>query len=117
MLHRDGTPVLEWDIEDRSIVHPATAAGRSIVQSFREWLDGLDAAAAEHVYVMRRAVFVGLGRKILMTEPHIADDMPVAAVCHNYQPEQRKTSVRLLESIRRFNAGPQGMLSRVDTKP
>lgn len=116
-LHRDELQILEWDVDGRIIQAPATAAGRSIDHGFREWTEAMDEAQAEHAWVMRRAVFVSLGSMIVMDQPYIADDMPMGAVCHNYQPEQRMSSVYQLHSIRRFDAGPEGMLSQVNTKP
>ncbi|MDY0012577.1 MAG: DUF2889 domain-containing protein [Rhodocyclaceae bacterium] len=116
-LHRDDIQEMEWDVDGRTIQAPPAAAGRSIDHGFREWTETMDEGQAEYAWVMRRAVFVSLGSMIVMDKPYIADDMPMGTVCHNYQPEQRKSSVYLLNSIRRFDAGPEGMLSHVHTKP
>ncbi|MDY0012578.1 MAG: DUF2889 domain-containing protein [Rhodocyclaceae bacterium] len=118
-LSRDGATSLAWDVEldSGAILQPAEAAGKSIDRGFREWIEGMDEARAEQAFVLRRAIFVSRGRKITLTEPHVANDMGMPPVCHNHQPGQRMASVRILESIRRFNAGPAGMLALVDTKP
>lgn len=118
-LSRDEQPVLEWDVDldNGAILQPASAVGKSIDRGFREWIETMDETRAEHAFVLRRGIFVSRGRKITLTEPHVANDMGMAAVCHNHQPEQRMTSVRILESIRRFNNDPKGMLALVNSKP
>lgn len=116
-LHRDDAQVMAWNLDNNTIVQPESAAGRSIDRGFREWIETMAEADAEHAFVLRRAAFVSSGRKIVLTEPHVADDMGLPAVCHTYQPENRKNSIRILESIRRFNKDPAGMLSLVETQP
>lgn len=116
-LSRDGVEVMQWDVDDNVIMRPECAAGRSIDRGFREWVETLDTANAEYAFVTRRAVFVSNGRKIVLTEPHVADEMPMLAVCHNYQPQHRKDSMRVMDSIRRFDTSPEDMLSLVGTKP
>lgn len=116
-LRCNGRQVMAWDVNHRTIVRPEGAAARSIDHGFRRWTDTMDDTEAEYAWVLRRAVFVGLGRRIMMTEPLLADEMPLPSVCHNYQPQQRVRSLRILENNRRFNSGPDGMLSLVGTKP
>lgn len=117
VLSCDGAEVLQWDVCKGAIMRPESAAGRTIDRGFREWTETMDEAEAEHAWVMRRAVFVAQGRTIRLTRPEIADDMPMGAVCHNYQPALRKTSIYIVDSTRRYDTGPERMLSLVGTKP
>jgi hypothetical protein len=116
-LYCDGTEILAWDLHQGEIMRPAIAAGRTIDKGFREWIETLDEAEAEHAFVMRRAVFVAQGRAVEETERHTADEMGMQAVCHTYQPENRMHAVRIIESIHHFDDEPASMLSRVHTKP
>lgn len=116
-LYCDGIEVMAWELENRTVSSPQRFVGRTVDDGLRAWAAGLDEVEAEYAYVLRRAAFVGLGRRIRMTRAHVADEMPLGAVCHNYQPQHRKTSVRLLDSIRKFDEGTEGMLSQLDTRP
>lgn len=116
-LQRDDLPVLQWDVNGPKIIRPEPAAGHSIQKGFREWTETLGEMEAEHAWVLRRAVFVSLGYLVVLDQPYLADEMPLGAVCHNYQPEQRTTSRYLPDSRHKFDQGPQNMLAWAHTRP
>lgn len=113
----DGVHVLEWDVRGDDIMRPESAAGHTIARGFREWTETMNELEAEYASVMRRAVFVCQGRTVALDDATSAQNMPLPAVCHNYQPEQRKSSVYILNSVRKFNRSTEGMLALVDTRP
>ncbi|BAI74881.1 hypothetical protein AZL_b02180 (plasmid) [Azospirillum sp. B510] len=118
VLRQDEAPVMTWELTGASdIVGPAPYAGHSTDRGFREWSESMELREAERAFVLRRAVFVSGGRTIVYDGSLTAADVEVAAVCHAYQPTQRPLGIRYGTHIVPHDAGPEGMLSQVNTKP
>lgn len=116
-LEYDGQPVLAWELHQGMIMAPAALAGRFIERGFREWSETLAEIEAEHASVLRRAVFVSRVKTFKVRATKIEAEVP--AVCFSYQPEQRRFAGRdeVHTVLRRFDAGPEGMIARVASKP
>lgn len=117
-LWRDDEPVLAWELCDGVIRMPAAHAGRTVERGFRAWTEAMDETEAEYASVLRRAVFVS-GARFKVRPKTLPSGQNMAAPCHSFQPEIFATAKRDGEhsELRAFDAGPEGMIARVDTKP
>ena len=89
VLERDGEAVLSWEMEDGLITAPAPFTGRGIAGGFIQWADatfGVD--EAEAALVLRRAVFVSVGRGENLTAITVASQMlpMMAGSCYTFSP-------------------------------
>lgn len=117
LFHDDGN-VLSWELDKVVIMAPKRHAGKSIDKGFRAMTEAIDEGEAEQASVLRRAVFVALARTVRSSIESISE-AKTPAVCHTYQPENRVVAARDGEasSVQLFDAGPEGMLCLVATKP
>jgi len=106
-LLKDGSPILDWQLDGEMIVLPEPFAGRSYLRHFSSLLNNLDLELAEAASVLRGAVFVSGGRSVPRRDKPIARSK---AVCHTYQLEQL-THANSTHDVRDWSSGSAGMLN------
>lgn len=116
-LQRDGREVLAWDLDEFTILAPGDFAGRGILEGFRAWTDTLGVEAAEDALVLRRATFVGFGRRVAVEHVIVAADLGQGPVCHSFQPQWSSVALRIPGTRRRFDHDPGRMLGRLGNQP
>lgn len=118
-LMRDEQVVLSWQLHKDAIMAPKEHAGNSIVKGFRAWTETLDESAAEHASVLRRVVSITPDRPFSERMEVIPVGATIPALCHSFQAENIGNAKRDgdASATRLFEAGPEGMLAYVDTKP
>lgn len=117
-LHRDGALVLDWELDARTIRSPEPFSGLSLRgRAFLDWIhEHLDADEAEAALVLRRAVYIAIGRATdLDGIASAADVTPLAgASCHSMQPDVAPGALRVKGSTRQFSASSQALLADLD---
>jgi hypothetical protein len=117
-LHRDGAPVLAWEVAGLSITEasPEVFAGRPLSGAgFAEAVASLgDADLVEAARVMQRAIFIGLGRQYDFDRIDRATAFApvVGAACHTFAPAHVEEALRVHGSVRDFRARPERILDR-----
>lgn len=118
VLSRDGEVLLEWSILGQQIdeARPAAFAGLSLGGTgFHRFVRReLDEDLAEATLVLRRAIFIGLGRR------YDFDQMPTArafepivgSACHTFDPSRIDQAERIVGSVRDFHDRPEDILQR-----
>ncbi len=114
-LHRDGQAVLAWQLEGDHIQEPEPFRGRSISdRGFAAFAAALPADSAEAVAVLRRAVFISIGRRYdfeAMTRAAPFGKV-VGAACHTFSEESLATATRNPGTRRDFGADPSPVFCR-----
>jgi len=117
-LHRDGALALDWELDARTIRSPERFAGLTLRgRPFLDWIHAnLDADESEAALVLRRAVYIAIGRATdLDAIATAADVTPLAgASCHSMQPAVAPRALRVKGSTRQFSASPEPLLSDLD---
>ncbi len=113
-LARDGEPMLGWLLQGLRILEsePKTFAGRELSDAaFNRWVaTELDADLAEAALVLRRAVFIGLGRQYDFDRMRRAESFAqmVGAACHTFSADVIGRARRVTGSVRELaNEGPR----------
>lgn len=112
-LHRDGAPVLVWEVSRRVIESPAPFAGSRLTgRDLLRWRDTLDAEGFEAAWVLRRACAIALGRAFdLDAEPDPTRFLRMTAgACHTFQPTVAAGALRVRGSSREFTHAPDRLL-------
>jgi hypothetical protein len=91
-LRRDGLEILQWALDDQTIVSPGPYAGRILGSGFTGFARGLPLEEAEAALVLRRIVFISGGRGVDFSAPGKVG--PVGG-CWAWQPERMAQAVRL----------------------
>jgi len=89
ILERDSTAVLTWELQDLRITAPPPFAGRGIAGGFIDFAESsFDADGAEAAVVLRRAVFVSIGRGENLKSIVLAGQMlpTMAGSCYTFTP-------------------------------
>ena len=117
-LLRDGELVLDWQILGSEIAEatPEVFAGLSLggTPFHRFVMRELDADLAEAALVMRRAIFIGLGRRYAfdgMSEARMFAPV-VGAACHTFDEARVGEAKRVLGTVRDFHDQPERILER-----
>jgi hypothetical protein len=119
-LHRDGEPILAWEISGLAVTEatPGPFAGCALSgRAFAERLAAIDDAdLVEAALVMRRAVFIGLGRRYDFDRIERATSFApvVGAACHTFSPAHVGTARHVAGNVRDFHAAPERILDRDD---
>jgi hypothetical protein len=116
-LLQDGRLVMHWQLEGPTIVGPAPQPRQSMETGFRAWTESLPLDAAEHAFILRRAILVAGGRLLRHDDYPNADAMGVPALCHSFQPERRVQALRMVGTTRSPQLADQGMLANVGDVP
>lgn len=117
-LHRDGARVLEWEVAGLRIADAWPSRFSDQPLRGAEWaafFAGLDDPdLAEATGVMRRAVFIGLGRQYDFERIDRARSFAavVGAACHTFSPERVGDALRVHGSVRDFHLHPERILDR-----
>jgi Protein of unknown function (DUF2889) len=113
-LYRDGQLVMSWEVQDNLITGPAPYAGISMGRGFREWTETLEIDHAEAAHVLRRAVFIALGRLVDLQSLPPEAAKGTLGVCHSFQPEVMRNSSHIIASSRDYSNNPQGLLLNLE---
>lgn len=104
-LWRDGEEVLCWDMVDERITAPEPFNGLGIGAGFSGWVaKHLGEEDAEAALVLRRGVFLAIGRR--RDEPMLAQATPTG-VCWVHQPARHARALGISHSVVDFSNAPQ----------
>ena len=112
-LHRDGEPLLRWLVQGVRVVEaePEVFGDRSLASAmFNRWAErDLEPDWAEAALVLRRAVFIGLGRQYDFDRIRKATTFArvVGSACHTFSPQVVGRATRVAGSTRELAAGSQ----------
>jgi hypothetical protein len=115
VLWRDGQPVLEWDVEKRTVLGGTPPfPGVSLTGGFVHWVDDtLDPETAEAAIVLRRAwdIARARGRDLdgMANAAPLAELLPGA--CFTMQPDTAARAGRMRGTARDFAAHPERLLA------
>ena len=116
-LSRDGVEVLRWQINKREITGPAKWAGQSMVKRFRARTEAMEIDEAEAATVLRRAIMISSGRTLNPDRFATARDRGQSGVCYTFLEENRDTAQVVQGAAQNYEAGKEGMLSRILERP
>ena len=105
-LQRDGADLLAWGLEGNRIASPARFADRSIAdRDFARFAERLDADLGEAASVLRRAVFISIGRRYDFEAMARAEEFGavVGGACHTFSPAELPDALRLRGTVRDFS--------------
>lgn len=113
-LSRDGELRLEWHLDGTQIVAPTSApfAGVALLGGFGGWAESeLEPADAEAALVLRRAVFIAVGRRFEFERIESAAAFEqTPAACHSFNPGVREQAERVHGMVRDFSDRPADLL-------
>jgi hypothetical protein len=113
-LARDGEPLFVWEVAGDCIAGPAPFAGVPLRgRAFIDWIAAeLDPDGAEAAWVLRRALFIALGRAgdLDAVPTAAAVTAMVGAPCHSFQPAIAPRARRVVGSTREWTDDPDGPL-------
>lgn len=106
-LKRDGRLLLEWSIENSTILGPDPYAGIDMRQGMARWVLGaLPAEEAEAALVLRRCALISLGRlKDIDQQPHAR----LTGLCYAQQPQRAPQALRMVGSTWDFTDKPEAL--------
>lgn len=109
VIDRNGVLALTWHLEAETILPPHVQAGRNLRQ-LKHWAAELEPDEREAALLLRRAVFISIGRTF---DPDAQDDAnkPPPGACFTHQPENYEPSARLRGSRRDFTHAEYGPLA------
>ncbi|MDH3686686.1 MAG: DUF2889 domain-containing protein [Myxococcales bacterium] len=113
-LARNGEPRLAWHLDEMRIVPPTPApfAGVALLGGFGDWAEAeLEPSDAEAALVLRRAVFIAVGRRFefeRIASASAFEETPAA--CHSFNPGVREQALRAHGMIRNFSDRPDDLL-------
>ena len=113
-LSLDGSPFLVWELQGDRILGPEPFAGRAISsRDFGAFAAGLDAGMSEAASVLRRAVFISVGRRYDFERMRDAGEFAsvVGGACHSFSPEQLPHARRNPGTRRDFGADPSAVFT------
>jgi hypothetical protein len=100
-LHRDGAPMLAWEVLDTTIAGPAPFRGVSLRKGMAAWaLANLPEEQAEAALILRRCALISLGRAMNLDAQVHAEP---TARCFVQQPERAAQGLRIVGSIIDFS--------------
>lgn len=106
-LERDGRLLLDWSVENSTILGPDPYTGVDMRQGMARWALGtLPADEAEAALVLRRCALISLGRlKDIDKEPHAHP----TGRCYAQQPQRAPQAIRMLGSTWDFSAQAEAL--------
>ncbi len=117
-LFRDGENLIEWWIQGTAIEKsiPENFRGLHLMGSdFHEFsLRELDAEIGEAAWILRCAVFIGMGRLYDFRKIHRGRVFAsvVGAACHTFDPTRIDKALPLHASLRDFSESPENIFDR-----
>lgn len=112
-LRRDGEVVLQWQLENSTVVGPAPFAGRHLFQGFTSWaLQHFAGDELEAILVLQKACFVAQSRRYALPGGPLSavEQQTNAGVCYGYGRERIAVAVRLEGTRRDFTDHPERLL-------
>ncbi|WP_299694490.1 DUF2889 domain-containing protein [Hydrocarboniphaga sp.] len=104
-LQRDGSDVLEWQMDGDIILEPHPYTRRSIGSGFTDWVaNQLSEDESEAALVLRRGVFISAGRRM---EKSIPSGARPTGGCWVQQPERNRLAVAHPDSRQNFSQMPE----------
>lgn len=116
-LLRDGEEVLRWHVDRREITAPTEWAGQSMIKDFRARTEAMDIDDAEAATVLRRTVMIASGRTLDPDRFNTARERGQSGVCYTFLEENRDEASVMHGAAKNYEAGSEGMLSRIDERP
>lgn len=109
MIDRNGAPAITWHLDAETILPPHAQAGRNLRQ-LKHWAAELEPEEREAALLLRRAVFISIGRTF---DPDTQDDVPnpPPGACFTHQPENYEPEARFRGSRRDFTHADHGPLA------
>jgi hypothetical protein len=114
-LQRDGTVVLQWELDGTTIAGPAPYDGLALRAGFLAWAEAnLDEEEAEAAIVLRRACDISFGRAMDLDVYDSAADLGeiMLGTCHSFQPGTIEVGLRIKGQTRDFSAGADLLLQQ-----
>ncbi|MEZ5166749.1 MAG: hypothetical protein R2695_09725 [Acidimicrobiales bacterium] len=118
-LWRDGEPVLDWRLRDRTVLGPAQWTEAPLWNGFIPWAaEHLDDETAEAAVALRRACDISHGRMKDLDELDTAEPLldVMAGICHSFQPEHAPLAIRHKGSGRDFTDHADQLLVDFDSR-
>ena len=116
-LHRNGEPMLAWDVAGARIEGPAPFEGVEMLGApFIRWAeDQLDPETAEAAIALRRACFIAMGRARDLDAAASANDYMGLAKgnCHSFTPGIAERALRIKGTTHDFTHAPERLLADV----
>jgi hypothetical protein len=99
-LIRDDGFLLEWQVQESTILAPAPYAGVDMRRGMARWaVENLPEEDAEAALVLRRCALIALGRRLeVQTGPH----HHLAGQCYAHQPVRAEQTIRIAQSTLDF---------------
>jgi hypothetical protein len=112
-LVRDDGYRLELEVVGTNIVAPIPFAGVSLKRGFPQWASAtLPLEQAEAALLLRRALFVGKGSRVIDHRPTAGSELRNPGGCFVMQPERAHAAKRVVGNSREFPNPARGPLSR-----
>jgi Protein of unknown function (DUF2889) len=106
-LHKDGAPMLAWELLDTTITGPAPFQGVSLRKGMAAWaLAILPAEEAEAALLLRRCALISLGRAVNLDLQIHAES---TGRCFVQQPERAAQGLRMIGSITDFSGAAEDL--------
>ena len=118
-LWRDGEPVLDWRLRDRTVLSPAEWVDVPLWQRFIPWAaDHLDDDLGEAAVALRRACDIAHGRQGDLDLFDRAAALPhgMDGICHSMQPSTAPVALRNVGSGRDFTDHAELLLADFDRR-
>jgi hypothetical protein len=112
-LRRDGELVLEWQLENSTVLDPLPFAGRHLFSGFTRWaVENFEGDQLEAILVLHKGCFVAQARRYdIPTGPLSATEQKLnAGLCFGFGRERIGIAVRLEGTGRDFTDHPEQLL-------
>jgi len=112
-LHRDGELLLQWQLENSTVLDPAPFAGRHLFRGFTSWaLQNFHGDELEAVLVLQKGCFVAQSRRYDLPSGLLtaAEQQANAGLCHGFGSERVAIAIRLEGTRRDFSDHPERLL-------
>lgn len=103
----DGAPALAWDVDADLIGAAAPFGGRRLASGFADWAEAeLERDLALCALLLQRALVISTGRGLDLEQAERATSLSRAPAgqCHTYQPGTAERALRMLGSVRNWDA-------------
>lgn len=115
-LRRDGVEVLQWTIDDATLLAPEPFAGRDL-KRLPGWAERAfpDSDDYEAIIILRRAVLISKARlRDWDLFPTAADTQRGTGACYVFQPGVQERATRMIGTTREFTQVPEQLLSDLE---
>ncbi|QCP50350.1 DUF2889 domain-containing protein [Trinickia violacea] len=112
-LHRDGDVVLQWRLENSTVLDPEPFAGRHLFRGFTSWAaENFEGDDLEAILVLQKGCFVAQSRRYVLESGPLsaAEQQHNTGLCFGYGHERIAIAVRLEGTRRDFTDHPERLL-------